>query len=79
MLSNKICIDELLKMPQDELEHRYGILDGYLRREQRRGRVHYDLEVEACYFARELEWRNGTAESRSFFAKKLRIVLFLIC
>ena len=70
MLSNKICLDELLKMSQDELEHRYGVLDGYLRREQRRGRVHYDLEVEACYFARELEWRNVVQKNHEVYLQK---------
>lgn len=70
MLSNKICLDELLKMSQDELEHRYGVLDGYLRREQRRGRGHYDLEVEACYFARELEWRNVVQKNHEVYLQK---------
>lgn len=70
MLSNKICLDELLKMPQDELEHRYGVLDGYLRREQRRGRNHQDLEVEACYFARELEWRRQVQKNHEIYLQK---------
>ena len=69
---NKIRLDDLLTMSQEELESRYHTLDGYLKREWRRGRRHNDLEVEACYFSREIEWRNLVKQNHEKYLQNFR-------
>lgn len=71
-MSNKVNYDDLLTMSQDELESRYNTLDGYLKRESRRGRRHEDFEVESCYFFREIEWRNLVKKNHEEYLKKFR-------
>ncbi len=71
MSTKKINLDELLNMPQEELEQRYNTLEGYLKREGRRGRSHEDLEVEACYFKRELQWRSQVRENHKKYLEKI--------
>lgn len=68
---NKIKLDDLLIMSQEELEQRYNTLDGYLKREHRRGRRHDDLEVEACYFSREIEWRSQVRQNHEKYLQNL--------
>jgi hypothetical protein len=70
MSMKKIGLDDLLNMSQDELEQRFNTLEGYLKREQRRGRRHEDLEVEVCYFSREMEWRNQVRENHKAYLEK---------
>lgn len=72
MSTNKICLDELLVMPEEELLQRHNTLDGYLKRESRRGRRHEDLEIEACYFSREIEWRNKVRENHQKYLQNLQ-------
>ena len=76
MSNNRIGLDALLTMPQEELESRYNTLDNYLKREARRGRRHDDLEVESCYFFRELEWRNQVRANHEKYLKKLTEPMF---
>ena len=68
---NKIKLDDLLVMSQEELEQRYNTLDGYLKREWRRGRRHDDLEIEACYFSREIEWRTQVRQNHEKYLQKM--------
>ena len=70
MSNKKIGLDELLVMSQDELDQRLNTLDGYLKREARRGRRHFDLEVESCYFSREIEWRNLVRKNHEDYLQK---------
>jgi hypothetical protein len=72
MSNGKIGLDDLLTMSQDELEQRHNTLDGYIKREWRRGRRHEDLEIEACYFARELEWRRQVQTNHEKYLQNFR-------
>lgn len=74
--NNRINLDILLTMPQDELEGRYNTIDSYLKREARRGRRHEDIEIEACYFSRELEWRKQVRENHEKYLKKFNQAMF---
>lgn len=76
MSNNRIDLDTLLTMPQEELEGRYSTIDNYLKRENRRGRRHEDLEVEACYFSREIEWRKQVRENHEKYLKNLSQTMF---
>jgi hypothetical protein len=70
MSNKKIGLDDLLTMPEEELVQRHNTLDGYLKREMRRGRRHEDLEIEACYFSRELEWRSLVRQNHEKYLQK---------
>lgn len=76
MANNRIGLDTLLTMSQEELEGRYNTIDNYLKREGRRGRRHEDLEVEACYFSREIEWRRTVRENHEKYLKKVDETMF---
>lgn len=55
--------DEVGRLPQEELENRYQGLVSYIERERRKGRNHTDLEVDACYLYRELDYRRVVSEN----------------
>ena len=76
MSNNRIGLDTLLSMSQEELESRYNTIDNYLKRENRRGRRHEDLEVEACYFSREIEWRQLVRSNHEKYLKKVNEAMF---
>lgn len=71
-MSTKIGLDQLLTMPQEELENRFNTIDGYIKREWRKGRRHVDLEIEACYFSRELKWRDQVRANHEKYLQNLQ-------
>lgn len=70
-MSRKLTNDDIALMPNEELEGRHQSLVSYIERERRKGKNHPDLEVEACYFGREVEHRKVVrANHLAWIAKK---------
>lgn len=67
MTQRKLTQDEIGKLPQQELEQRYRGLVSFIERERRKGRNHPELEVDACFFYRELEHRTILQQNHELF------------
>ena len=57
-MGNKVSQENIATMSSEELDGRLCSLVSYIERENKRGKKHLELETEACYFYRELEWRK---------------------
>lgn len=62
-MGNKLTQEDIAVMNSEELDGRYRSLISYVERERRRGKNHVELETEACYFYRELEWRQAVQKN----------------
>ena len=71
-MSRKLTNDDISMMPNEELEGRHQSLVSYIERERRKGKNHVDLEVEACYFGRELEHRTIVRNNHRIYLQKLK-------
>jgi len=71
-MSRKLTNDDIGMMPNEELENRHQSLVSYIERERRKGKNHPELEVEACYFAREIEWRAVVRKNHLAWLEKNR-------
>jgi hypothetical protein len=70
-MSRKMTQEDIAAMPTDELESRHRSLVSYIERERRRGNSHSELETDACYFARELEWRALVKKNHEIYLQKM--------
>jgi hypothetical protein len=57
-MSKKFNPQELALAPLQELAAQHESLTSYIERERRKGRDHHELEIEACYLYREIEYRH---------------------
>lgn len=71
-MSRKLTNEDIAMMPNEELEGRHQSLVSYIERERRKGKNHQDLEVEACYFGRELEHRLIVRENHRNYLQKMK-------
>ena len=71
-MSRKLTNEDIAMMPNEELEGRHQSLVSYIERERRKGKNHSDLEVEACYFGRELEHRAIVRENHRNYLQKMK-------
>lgn len=69
-MSRKITQEDISAMQTDELDSRFRSLVSYIERERRRGNSHVELETEACYFARELEWRTLVKKNHEVYLRR---------
>jgi len=67
----KMTHEDIAEMPTDELENRHRSLVSYIERERRRGTSHAELETDACYFARELEWRYNVKKNHEDYLRRM--------
>jgi hypothetical protein len=71
MSSNrKLTADDIGTMSNDELESRFQSLVSYIERERRKGKNHLELEIEACYFRREMQNRAVVRENHQIWLQK---------
>ena len=71
-MSRKLTNDDIAVMPNEELDSRHQSLVSYIERERRKSKYHPDLEVEACYFAREIEHRAIVRKNHLAWIEKNR-------
>lgn len=70
-MSRKITQDDISAMSNEELDARRRSLTSYIERERRRGNSHVELETEACYFAREIEWRLQVKKNHENYLRRM--------
>ena len=70
MKSKVLSIDDIAIIPDEELLQKHNSLVSYIERDRRRGGSHPDLEVDACYFARELEIREARRRAHALYLEK---------
>lgn len=68
-MNHKLNNEDIAIMPLEELESRYQSLVSYIERERRRKNLHTDLEVEACYLFREIEYRQVVKKNHVEYLK----------
>jgi hypothetical protein len=71
-MSRKLTNDDIGMMPNEELENRHQSLVSYIERERRKNKPHPELEIEACYFAREIEHRAIVRKNHLAWLEKNR-------
>ena len=62
-MSKKFHPSDLALAPLHELTAQQDSLTSYIERERRKGRDHLDLEVEACYLYREIDYRHQVSRA----------------
>ena len=68
-----LSIDDIALLPDDDLLQKHNSLVSYIERDRRRGNSHPDLEVDACYFARELEVREARRRNHAIYLEKIGV------
>jgi hypothetical protein len=68
--------DDIAMLQDEELLQRHHSLVSYIERDRRRGNHHPDLEVDACYFARELEVREARRRNHAIYLEKIGVRLY---
>jgi len=62
-MTKKFNPQDLAIAPLYELTAQHESITSYIERERRKGRDHVDLEIEACYLYREIDYRHQVTQA----------------